>query len=163
MSQEDAAAPAAADGGTGKSAATMHNVSVMLSNVARKTNTAETAVTISNSTEDQPTMVHMNEVALLAAEIAEKYVKQILDSLLAPFLFGGTCESAAATALTYLMGAAHLGQVGNFGLGRNQSLFSILKHCQQPLTFLALKPIKSSLDCFLNKNHDCFTRKVGIG
>jgi len=112
MSQADAAAPTAdaaaptADEGTGESAATMHYVSDMLSNVARETNTAETAVIISNSTENQPTMVHMNEVARLAAEIAEKSVKQILDSLRAPFLFGGTCESAAATALTDLMGAA---------------------------------------------------------
>jgi hypothetical protein len=78
MSQADAAAPTAADEGTGESAATMHYVSDMLSNVARETNTAETAVIISNSIENQPTMVHMNEVARLAAdwEIAEKTLKQ---------------------------------------------------------------------------------------
>ena len=47
-------------------------------------NAVETAENTSNSTEDQQRMVHTNEVTRLAAEMAEKALKQLLET--APFL-----------------------------------------------------------------------------
>ena len=61
--------------------------------VLHVSNAAEATDNTLNSTEDQQRMVNINEVTLLAAEMAEKALKQILET--APFLLascGCICE-----------------------------------------------------------------------